>query len=680
MNAASPTSRHLAARLGDRLAAADPARTRLRLAVRALLALAMTTAALVGAARFHPLPVAAYGLGALLSFIGTIGVREPGWRRQTTTRMLAGLTGAVSAVLAGFLADWPLLADIGFLVVIFWSVHIRRFGMRWLSVGMVAFMAYFMGEYLHPSPADAGFIVFAAAVALGSAQLAYSALFPDDPERDFRRALRTVDQRINLILDHLLRAAEAGALQDNDQAAIRAQMAEFREIVLMAEGFVPQISGGALELSGAASDLAAALLDLLLAVERLVRYREAALPPPAALRALLDDDGPTVQPTRTPAADATSGAALHLLEEVRRARARINSVLGPAPSPAFAAAGMPAPAARQAALGPPRAGVPAAFHRPIQVTLACGLALAAGLALSPTRWYWAVITSYIVFNNTRTRADTAVRAFSRAAGTLGGVLTGTLLATLLQGHGLASALLIPVVFFLAVYDLQTSYGWMIFFFTIGLALLYGLMGMFTPALLALRLLETLVGGLCGVAVAFLVFPVRTGGEVDAALADFLEALGALIAAAAARASGTPADLTGATLRLDRSYGALAMVVRPLGGPWSVVTRFGAVRAKLLLLVSCAHWARILAGSMREGAGMGQAEAARCAALAAQAAEKIGRLRVGVAGWFAARGPSAPAPGLALSPSAGQLRREAAIGALETINDLLDRAIGQAAAR
>ena len=205
-----------------------------------------------------------------------------------------------------------------------------------------------------------------------------------------------------------------------------------REIVLMAEGFVPQFGSTVPALTGPAADLAASLVDLLLAVERLVRYRETALPPPAALHILLRDRGPrlgSVEGRPGPEAHAhSSGVALQLLEGVRRARGRINLALGPAPSRAFAAGG-PVPAAQQAALGSPRGGVPAALNRPIQVTLACGLTLGLGLALSPTRWYWAVVTAYIVFNNTRTRADTAVRALSRSAGTLGGVLAGTLIAT-----------------------------------------------------------------------------------------------------------------------------------------------------------------------------------------------------------------------------------------------------------
>lgn len=645
----------------------------MRLASRALFALIVTAAILATLAQFYPLPIAAYGLAFLLTFIGTIGIREPGLQHQTITRAIAGLIGASASILAGALAARPLVADIVFLAVIFVSVYIRRYGMRWLGVGLVAFMAYFMGYYMHPAPSEAGFMLLAAAVALGAAQLASTLLFTEDPERDFRRALRTIDHRINLILRYLLQASIDGALSPDDRATVRMQMTEFREILLMAEGFVPQITKDGWAVNGAAADLAGGLIDLLLAVERLVRYRETELPPPEALRQLLAERGPTVAIIE-PRPVAEPSKALQLLHDVRRARVRINAALGPSPSPIFENQAATTPAAVLAALGPSRAGIPASLHRPIQVTVACGLALAAGLILSPSRWYWALITAYLVFNNTRTRADTAIRALNRAAGTVGGVVAGTLVATVLHDQPLVSGLLIPAVLFLAVYNMQTSYGWMIFFFTIGLALLYGLMGMFTPELLFLRLTETLVGGICGVAAAFLILPVRTGGAVETALSNFLDALDELMVITGDK-DKRPDDVTVAALKLDGNYGALATAVRPLGGPWSVVTKFGSVRTKLLLLVSCAHWARVLASAATDGSAT-EAEREVISRLTEAAMGKTARLRQEGANWFAAGDTPEPVPRTTLAPGRGALKHDAAIVALEAINDLLDRAVAQ----
>lgn len=309
------------------------------------------------------------------------------------------------------------------------------------------------------------------------------------------------------------------------------------------------------------------------------------------------------------------------------------------------------------------------------VTLACALALGAGLLLSPTRWYWAVLTAFIVFNNTRSRADTAMRAFQRSAGTLGGLFAGTAVATLLQGHMVASGVAIPILFFLAFYFLQTSYGVMIFFVTIALALLYGLMGMFTPQLLMVRLEETLVGGIAGVLVAFLVFPVRASGSVEEAVEAFADALDALVAEAGRQARGEAAgqDLAALSRALDRRYSELATAVTPLAAPWNVVTRFGQVRRTLLPFAATAHWARVLAQTLPSELPLAAPDALCFDEIAAELTEQASQVRArGTALFLRRRIDGDSAPGPVLPPARDAPGDEKALHALETIRDLMKR--------
>ncbi|MGO8077752.1 hypothetical protein AB9F41_35610, partial [Rhizobium leguminosarum] len=57
-----------------------------------------------------------------------------------------------------------------------------------------------------------------------------------------------------------------------------------------------------------------------------------------------------------------------------------------------------------------------------------------------------------------------------------------------------------------------------------LCLVYGMNGVLTLDLLQLRIGETLIGAVAGTEVAFLVFPARTRGALDAALARWYQAL------------------------------------------------------------------------------------------------------------------------------------------------------------
>lgn len=245
------------ARLRDRLGASDPAFSRLRLASRAMLSLIVSVALLAGFSfLLHPLPFAAFGLSFVISFNGALAVRDKGWRAQAVTRAIAFMAAIVSVTAASLLANWPLVADLAFLAVIFTAVYVRRFGQRWTAVGMIGFMAFFMGDYMRPQPADLIWVALAAAVAFCVTQLVTNVVLPDDPEHDFRRALASLEQRVEMILSQLL---EAGPV---DRPRMQKQLGRLRDIAMMAEGFIPQGEDGALAARGTASDLAIALFDV----------------------------------------------------------------------------------------------------------------------------------------------------------------------------------------------------------------------------------------------------------------------------------------------------------------------------------------------------------------------------------------------------------------------------------
>ncbi|MDB5563197.1 MAG: putative transrane protein [Hyphomicrobiales bacterium] len=592
-------------RLRDWLAASDPGLSRLRTAARGMLSLLLTAAFLAGLTKLHPLPIAAYGLGVVIAFTGSIAVRDKTSRAQLRTRLYAFGAAVAAVFVSSLLAPRPIIADIAFLLVIFVAVYVRKFGQRWFAVGMIGFMSYFIGDYLRPLPSDIGWVAIAAAGAFVAAHVVSTVVLPDDPEQDFRRALGSIDRRINLILRRLAQLPPAGAMTLAERKPLLGHLMRLRDIVLMAEGFIPQGEAGSLAAAGAASDLAVALFELQLVIERMVRASFVAPPPQDLIRAVLYHDARAIEAPWARLRDDTSpeATATHLLIRVHRARTRLDAVLGPKPSPAFAPveAKTQPPAAASPEKASPAGWVPADLRLPIQVTLACAIAIGAGLLLSQSRWYWAVITAFIVFNNTKSRADTATRALQRSAGTFAGLIGGTIAATLLHGNLVLSGAAIPLLFFLALYFLQVSYGVMIFFITVALALLYGLMGQFTPELLVLRLEETVIGALAGTLVAFLVFPARASAGAAENLDKYLTALGELVSAARRRVHGEePQQLLPLSRQLDRSYTDLANAVRPLGGPWGAVTRFGEVRQTLLLLNGSAHWGRVLARSLRRG--------------------------------------------------------------------------------
>ena len=670
------------ARLRDRLSASDPALSRLRMASRALLSLFLTGGVLAAFTPLHPMPIAAYGLGVVIAFTGSMAIRDKGNYAQLLSRLYALAVTVVAVLVASLLAPAPVVADLVFLVVIFVAAFVRKYGPRWFGIGMIGFLAYFMGDYLRPAPGDIGWLALASALAFAVTHSVTTVIMPDDAERDLRRALATIDGRINLILRDLLKVSRQGASGVPDRAPLQAHLSQLREIVLMAEGFIPQGTDGALAARGAASDLAVGLFDLQLMAERMVRASYIALPPERLLRAVLEHDVAAIARAQAEAeADAAGDGevAPRLLLRVVRGRARLDGLLGGRPSPAFAS-GPDVPAITMADAPAKAAGkqppVPASLHLPIQVTLACAIAMGCGLLLSPVRWYWAVITAFIVFNNARSRADTALRGLQRSGGTFAGVIGGTVLATLLHGQLVAAGIAIPVLFFLAFYFLQVSYSLMIFFVTLALALLYGLLGSFTPELLLVRLEETVLGSVAGTLVAFFIFPARAALGAGTALDGYLKALQELVTAAIARAHGEPEPLhlLARSRLLDRSYTELATAVRPLGGPWGAVTRFGEVRERLLLLTGCAHWGRVLAHSLKPGDNPPAETLARIDVLGAEIDARVAAAEA-IRDNFFERPDVEPGTVTAATPRPPLpiSEREDPVFALEVISALLDRA-------
>ena len=659
----SPARPSLIERLRERLGASDPAFSRLRMAARAMLSLLIGVGALGLFAVFvHPLPAAAFGLGAVIVFTGSAAVRDKAITDQIETRTWAWSVSLASIFAASLLAPITWVADLAFLAVIFGAVYIRKIGQRWFVVGMIAFMSYFMGDYLRPAPSEIGWLALAGAVAFAATQLVSGWLLRDDPERDFRRALVTIEQRIEAILALMLAPKV-------NRVAMQEQLGLLRDVIMMAEGFIPQGEVGSLAARGPASELAIALFDLQLVVERLARASYSAPPPPGLVEAVIEG--------RVLSETDSDGVAGHLAARVGQAWRKLKAALGPMPSPAFVPVENDVPAVARAAAAAVASGekpplVPVEWQLPIQVTLACAIAMALGDLAVPSRWYWAVITAFIVFNNTKSRGDTALRAAQRSLGTLAGLIGGTLLATLVHGQLVLSAIGIPVLFFFAFYYLSVSYAVMIFLITLALALLYGLMGSFSPELLVERLEETVIGSVAGAAVAFLVFPARTTTNVAKALDRYFEALGDVIAAAKGRALREPEPLhpLARSRLLDRAYTELATAARPIGGRWGAVTRFGEVRERLLLLNGVAHWARVLARALPANVALDAAQVARIGTLSDEIGAKIEVAEAVRESFFERTGPheeGAPRPPVPISEEADP------VFAMEVIVGLLARA-------
>lgn len=232
----------------------------------------------------------------------------------------------------------------------------------------------------------------------------------------------------------------------------------------------------------------------------------------------------------------------------------------------------------------------------LQVTAACAVALVAGEALSQTRWYWAVAAAWWIFVNTASRGETLVRGFRRLLGTATGICVGMLVAVPLHAATAPTAVLVAVCVFGLFYTAALSYSWMMFFVTVLVSLLYGLVGVLHPGLLQLRLEQTAIGALGAVVAVALVLPVTTHAATDAWIHRALQCVHRCAALAADRLAGEQdADPAPRVVELEQLLGRVRVSLAPLVHPLNPLrTRKKRAREVLVLLDDCARQVRGLA--------------------------------------------------------------------------------------
>nr|WP_233627530.1 FUSC family protein [Saccharopolyspora sp. HNM0986] len=240
----------------------------------------------------------------------------------------------------------------------------------------------------------------------------------------------------------------------------------------------------------------------------------------------------------------------------------------------------------------------------VQATCAAGIAIVAGQLISPNRWYWAVITAFVVFISARSRGELLVRAWQRTAGTLLGVIAGVLLASRITGDTTAELIMILCCVFLAFYLAGVSYAGLTFFITTMLGALYGILGTFNTSTLGLRLAETAVGAVAGVLAAVFVLPTRTRRLVRQNVDKFLLALRDFLRSAGTDVSSGNA---GGVLRedvreVDDALHQALSSARPLVN-YRVSTRRSSLDRSMTMLSGCAYAARNLAVALPQAAEM-----------------------------------------------------------------------------
>ncbi|MFJ4753290.1 FUSC family protein [Streptomyces sp. NPDC088763] len=651
MRAAEDTAR---ARLRDRVAASDPGLLRLAAAVRTVGAIGLTVTVLTVLGTDLPHLVT----GALVAMVSTFAIREKQRSRQAVTLAVGLPVALVSMSLASLLHHRVVGGDLVFVALIFCAVYGRRFGDRGTALGLIGFQMYFVALFVGATPEGLPELYAAVAVAFGCSALMRFALVPETPVGVLERLRSAFRARMAQLLSAQLDLLDAGPDEaDRALRRVREGTARLHETALLiqgrlADGTADEAVARLVQRRIADAEIAAERLGLALLrargaerVDTLALHLPGA-PVPSGGRQPVREEATTalrrdldalrVLVLRPVEAAGGTGVA-HLRNRLLGYRDEENvPVASPAVQDAFRAVGdtaravlglrialggaqdesddSPATArsreeldaedavldaeeeeeSKEEATGLERRTTRAA----VQVAVGSLLAIVGGELLSRDRWYWAVLTCWIVFLNTASTGEILVKGSRRLVGTVLGVLAGIVLAGAVGHHtGTAFALVLLFVFAM-FYSAPLSYTLSSFFVTAALGLLYTLLHTYSLSVLVLRVGETALGAACGVIAAAFVLPVRTDRRTNDLLATVLRRLGEVTDSAVDQLSGgPPGDLMDQARDLDQALADLRSAVQPLTHPATPLrSRRETARYVVALLETCAYHARTLAAS------------------------------------------------------------------------------------
>jgi hypothetical protein len=170
-----------------------------------------------------------------------------------------------------------------------------------------------------------------------------------------------------------------------------------------------------------------------------------------------------------------------------------------------------------------RAGLTPVTRVALQMAVALAAAFAVGFVAFPGHWAWCVLTAFIVSSGARGRGDAAYKGVLRLGGAVGGTLVAALCAHVWAPAGMAEAILIFALLFVALLLREANYAFWAAGMTLILALLARSSDGFNLAMLAARVEAILAGSVCAVVAAWFVFPIRTEDVIRRRLADALKA-------------------------------------------------------------------------------------------------------------------------------------------------------------
>jgi len=518
--------------------------------------------------------------------------------RKLTTALMV-LPAVVAAALGAAVAHLFVQSGAVLVVIALLGVWIGGFGPRFAALGLMAFMAYYFALLLHPNSALLAAFAMAAAAGTIWAYLFRFAIVAERPNRVLLGGLDAFRARLVLMFDSLIDAVSAARWDPDVRKRVRADLSQLQRCAAFLQGQLRVIDPASAGLHVRPDELRLLVFDIELAATNAITAAQdvarAGAAVPVVLRGQLagmldhtqeqlrrqgSKDASSTSPFVPPEVWPEKARRLHeAVRELLRAASALQDVRTDDSTNPRATARETTPDAVSrashiaASSGPEQLNAAALGHgllaptsrRAIQATVATGLALLAGAAVTSAHQYWAALAAFLVLGGTSTVEETMLKGIQRIVGTLMGAVIGFGVATFTGADPFVVMPLLVVCIFAMMYLGPVSQAMNVFWMTMMLSLLYEFLGTLTKETLQVRVLETIIGAGIAFGASVLLLSVRSRKKVNDDAMALLKTLDDITQICIKRLAGSSdiPSLIDQTLMLNQRFRQLYFRVEPL---------------------------------------------------------------------------------------------------------------------
>jgi uncharacterized membrane protein YgaE (UPF0421/DUF939 family) len=542
-----------------RLLASDPGYIRLHKAGRAtvsLMASIFTTLFILrasGNALLTPAIVA-----GMIGMMGIMVVVDETKKEMKVTTFWLGVSAMIGVTLGSLLSSHSYYIDVLLIITVFSTFYFTRFGVRYFSLFMIAFMTVYFSSVLKLSSSLLPWFYMGIAVGVIFAYVLNFILF-QSTVKNLKRSIRSFHIQSNLTLNLLIKGMQVKELSEKQRKSIQKNVLKLKEYAIIVSGYINAEDVQKLWPGLKPVQLRLYVFDTGMLIETLtdsirglknadaleideIRHmlvwvteslRDAEVLAPNYEEQNLENAERAVQKLRQLIMDLLNRnqQPKGWLFLIRRIESIANHVIEGAVTIQQSLHQQnielfkvdedqdeDKPVNEEKGLKP-------STKKAYQALVTGALSIIAGQLISPAKPYWILLTAFVVLLGTESIGRIYTKGFQRSLGTIIGAVLGFTLAKLLTGQSFIEVIFIFVVVFLAFYLLTVSYTLMNVFITMLIAFMYDiLLGGITFSLIGARVLDTILGAAIALVVSTVIFPKRTKDKVAESINDFFDEL------------------------------------------------------------------------------------------------------------------------------------------------------------